>query len=83
MADRLGIDPHQVDVIHGDTGTGPFGLGTYGSRSLAVGGESLATPANKVAEKAKPIAAHQLEAAPEDIELADTSTRSRARRTRA
>ena len=71
MADRVGVSFDQVDVQHGDTGTGPFGLGTYGSRSLAVGGESLARSALKVAEKAKRIAAHLLEAAPEDIELSD------------
>src|SRR5215208_941033 len=69
VADRVGTTPDQVDVIHGDTGAGPFGLGTYGSRSLAVGGESLARSAIKVAEKAKRLAAHLLEAAPEDIEL--------------
>ena len=71
VADRLGITPDQVDVVHGDTGTGPFGLGTYGSRSLAVGGESIARSTAKVVEKAKQIVAHQLEASPEDIELAD------------
>ena len=71
VADRVGATPDQVDVMHGDTGTGPFGLGTYGSRALAVGGESLAQSALKVADKAKQIAAHLLEAAPEDIELAD------------
>ena len=71
VADRVGATPDVVDVVHGDTGTGPFGLGTYGSRSLAVGGESLAKSAIKVAEKAKRIAAHLLEAAPEDIELQD------------
>src|SRR4051794_3844647 len=71
VADRLGISPDMVDVVHGDTGTGPFGLGTYGSRSLAVGGESIARSTAKVVEKAKKIAAHNLEAAPEDIELAD------------
>ena len=71
VADRVGTTPDQVDVIHGDTGTGPFGLGSSGSRSLAVGGESLAKSAIKVAEKAKRLAAHLLEAAPEDIELAD------------
>ena len=71
VADRVGATPDQVDVQHGDTGTGPFGLGTYGSRSLAVGGESLAQSALKVADKARQIAAHLLEAAPEDIELAD------------
>jgi carbon-monoxide dehydrogenase large subunit len=71
VADRLGIDPAQVDVIHGDTQTGPFGLDTYGSRSLAVGGEAAARSANKVAAKAKAIVAHQLEADPADIELRD------------
>jgi carbon-monoxide dehydrogenase large subunit len=70
-ADRLGVDPAQVEIIHGDTGTGPEGRNTYGSRSVAVGGEAIARSANKVAEKAKAIVAHQLEAAPEDIELAD------------
>ena len=69
VADRLGTSPDLVDVVHGDTGTGPFGLGTYGSRSLAVGGESIARATAKVVDKAKKIAAHQLEAAPEDIEL--------------
>ena len=71
VADRLGTTPDQVDVQHGDTGAGPFGLGTYGSRSLAVGGESIARATVKVVDKAKRIVAHQLEAAPEDIELAD------------
>jgi carbon-monoxide dehydrogenase large subunit len=71
VADRVGATPDIVDVVHGDTGAGPFGLGTYGSRSLAVGGESLAKAALKVADKAARIAAHQLEAAPEDIELRD------------
>jgi aerobic carbon-monoxide dehydrogenase large subunit len=70
-ADRLGVDPASVEVIHGDTGTGPEGRNTYGSRSLAVGGEAIAKSANKVAEKAKAIVAHTLEAAPEDIEIAD------------
>ena len=69
VADRLGIDPQQVEVIHGDTDTGPFGLDTYGSRSLAVGGEAAVRAAGKVANKVKAIVAHQLEAAPEDIEL--------------
>jgi aerobic carbon-monoxide dehydrogenase large subunit len=71
VADRLGIDPAQVEVIHGDTQTGPFGLDTYGSRSLAVGGEAAARTAEKVAAKAKAIVAHQLEADPADIELHD------------
>jgi carbon-monoxide dehydrogenase large subunit len=71
VADRLGIDPQQVDVVHGDTATGPFGLDTYGSRTLAVGGEAMARAAAKVADKAKAIVAHQLEADPADIELRD------------
>lgn len=69
VADRLGVDPEVVEVIHGDTGTGPQGLGTYGSRSLSVGGEAIALATAKVADKAKAIVAHQLEAAPEDIEI--------------
>jgi carbon-monoxide dehydrogenase large subunit len=69
VADRLGVDPSVVEVLHGDTSTGPEGRNTYGSRSLAVGGEALARSANKIAEKAKAVVAHNLEAAPEDIEL--------------
>jgi carbon-monoxide dehydrogenase large subunit len=71
VADRIGSSPEQVEVIHGDTDRGPFGMGTYGSRSLAVGGESVARAALKVQDKARKIAAHLLEAAPEDVELAD------------
>jgi len=71
VADRLGIDPENVDVLHGDTDQGPFGWGTYGSRSLAVGGESVGRAAERVQDKAKKICAALLEAAPEDIELAD------------
>lgn len=71
IADRLGVDPEQVEVIHGDTSQGPNGLDTYGSRSLAVGGEAIARATAKVAEKARALVAHKLEAAPEDIELVD------------
>ena len=71
VADRLGIDPAQVEIMHGDTGTGPMGLGTYGSRTTAVGTESIARATAKIANKAKAIVAHQLEAAAEDIELTD------------
>jgi carbon-monoxide dehydrogenase large subunit len=69
VADRLGVDPSVVEVLHGDTSMGPEGRNTYGSRSVAVGGEALAKCATKIAEKAKAIVAHNLEAAPEDIEL--------------
>ena len=55
--------------MHGDTNTGPYGMGTYGSRSLSVGGEAVARAAQKVQDKARAIVAHVLEAAPEDIEV--------------
>jgi len=71
VADRLGVDAENVEVVHGDTQTGPFGKNTYGSRSLAVGGEAVSRAAQKVQDKAKRIVAHKLEAAPEDIEVAD------------
>jgi carbon-monoxide dehydrogenase large subunit len=71
IADRLGVDPSVVEIAHGDTATGPHGLGTYGSRTTAVGGEALARATNKVVEKAKKVCAHVLEAAPEDIEVRD------------
>jgi len=74
-ADRLGIEPELIDVIHGDTDTGPFGWGTYGSRSLSVGGEAIARASDKVQDKAKRVCAALLEAAPEDIELADGAFR--------
>jgi len=77
VADKLGIDPQNVDVIHGDTDQGPWGWGTYGSRALAVGGEAVARAALKVQDKAKRICAALLEAAPEDIELADGKYRVR------
>ncbi|HEU0316656.1 MAG TPA: xanthine dehydrogenase family protein molybdopterin-binding subunit, partial [Solirubrobacteraceae bacterium] len=64
VADRLGTTPDVVEVMHGDTNTGPYGMGTYGSRSLSVGGEAVARTAQKVQDKAKKIVAHMLEAAP-------------------
>ena len=71
VADKLGVDPQQVEIMHGDTGTGAMGLGTYGSRTTAVGTESVARAADKGAEKARAIVAHALEAAPEDVALRD------------
>jgi carbon-monoxide dehydrogenase large subunit len=76
-ADRLGIDPEQIEVIHGDTDQGPWGWDTYGSRSLSVGGEAVARAAEKVQDKAKRICAALLEAAPEDVELAEGKFRVR------
>jgi carbon-monoxide dehydrogenase large subunit len=75
VADRLGLPPEAVEVIHGDTNTGPFGKDTYGSRSLSVGGEAVARAAEKVQEKARRIVAHKLEAAPEDVEVSDGAFR--------
>jgi len=71
VADKLGVDPAIVEVIHGDTATGPEGRGTYGSRSLATGGEAVARATDKVVDKVKAIVAAELEAAPEDIEVSD------------
>ena len=69
VADRLGCDIDDVDVIHGDTEEVQFGMGTYGSRSAAVGGSALAKALDKVIAKGKRIAAHLLEAAEDDIEF--------------
>lgn len=71
VADRLGIPFDQIDVVHGDTAQVPFGMGTYGSRSLAVGGSALVKAMDKVVDKGRKIAAHILEASAEDIEFVD------------
>jgi carbon-monoxide dehydrogenase large subunit len=67
VADKLGIDPSQVDIVHGDTAKIPFGMGTYGSRSLAVGGTAIVNAIDKVIAKGKKIAAHLMEASEADI----------------
>ena len=59
-----------VEVLHGDTAIATRGLDTYGSRSLVVGGQALVMAADRVIEKAKPVAAHMLEASADDIEFA-------------
>ncbi len=69
VADRLGVPFEDIEVLHGDTQIAPKGMDSYGSRSLVVGGEALVKAADKVIEKAKPIAAHLLEADPADIEF--------------
>src|SRR5881409_3839913 len=69
VADKLGIPIEQVDIVHGDTGSVAFGMGTYGSRSASVGGTAILMSLNKVIEKGKKIAAHLLEASPGDIEF--------------
>ena len=68
VADELGIPMEQVEIVHGDTGLIPFGMGTYGSRSGSVGGTAIYMSLNKIKEKGKKIAAHLLEASPGDIE---------------
>jgi carbon-monoxide dehydrogenase large subunit len=67
VADELGLAMEDIEIIHGDTGRVPFGMGTYGSRSTNVGGSALVKSAEKVRQKAIKIAAHQLEAAEEDV----------------
>ena len=71
VAEMIGIDAGQVEIVHGDTSNTPMGMGTYGSRSLAVGGSALVKATGKIITKAKKIAAHLLEAAEGDIELKD------------
>lgn len=68
-AEKLGVDPADVDVLYGDTAVAPLGLDTYGSRSLAVGGIAVDKACDKVIDKARQIAAHQLEANPDDLEF--------------
>ena len=65
---ELGIPFDQVEVLHGDTGQAPYGLGTYGSRSLAVGGTALLLTCEKVRDKARLVAAHLLECSADDLE---------------
>ena len=69
VSDRLGIPFENVDVVHGDTDQIPFGMGTYGSRSLAVGGSAISKALDKIIAKGKKIAAHALEAGESDIDF--------------
>ena len=71
VAEMLGIDASTIDIVHGDTSKIPFGMGTYGSRSLAVCGSAVVRATEKIINKAKKIAAHMLEASDGDIELKD------------
>jgi carbon-monoxide dehydrogenase large subunit len=68
VADQLGVPFEDVTVLHGDTRVAHKGMDTYGSRSLAVGGIALVQACEKVVAKARPVAAHLLECAPEDLE---------------
>jgi aerobic carbon-monoxide dehydrogenase large subunit len=67
VADELGVAYEDVEIVHGDTGRVPYGMGSYGSRSIGVGGSALVKSAEKIRAKAIKIAAHQLEAAEEDM----------------
>ncbi len=71
VCDQLGVPFENIEVIHGDTAKTQFGMGTYGSRSLAVGGVAIAKACDKLIAKGKKIAAHAMEAAEGDIEFAD------------
>ena len=70
-ADHLGIALEDIEIIHGDTEQVPFGMGTYGSRSLAVGGSAIVKALDKVKEKGAKVAAHLLEASEQDLEYVD------------
>jgi len=67
VADELGVPIEDVEIVHGDTDRTPYGVGTYGSRSAAIGGSALVKSAEKIREKCKARAAHLLEASPDDM----------------
>uniref|UniRef100_A0A8J4HAG4 Xanthine dehydrogenase family protein molybdopterin-binding subunit n=1 Tax=Acidicaldus sp. TaxID=1872105 RepID=A0A8J4HAG4_9PROT len=75
VVDQLGVPLDQVEIVHGDTGEIPFGMGTYGSRSLAVGGSAMVKAMDKIIAKGKRIAAHLMEASVADIEFKDGAFR--------
>ncbi len=71
IAEMIGIDESMIEIVHGDTANTPMGMGTYGSRSLAVGGSAMVRATEKIINKTKKIAAHLMEASEADIELKD------------
>jgi carbon-monoxide dehydrogenase large subunit len=71
VADALGVTPDDVEVLHGDTSVSTWGLDSYGSRSLSVGGVTIQKAAERVREKARVLAAHELEVAEDDLEWVD------------
>ncbi|MHC4307739.1 MAG: xanthine dehydrogenase family protein molybdopterin-binding subunit, partial [Planctomycetota bacterium] len=77
VADRLGVEIDAVQVVHGDTEEVQFGMGTYGSRSAAVGGSAIAKSLDKIIAKGKKIAAHLMEASEGDLEFEDGEFRVR------
>ncbi len=73
VSEKLGVDIDSVEIVHGDTDKIPFGMGTYGSRSIAVGGTAIVNALDKIIAKGKKIAAHLLEASESDIEFENGS----------
>ena len=71
VAEKLGVPLESIEIVHGDTNRIQFGMGTYGSRSLAVGGTAISKAVDKVIEKGKIIAAHMMEASEADLEFKD------------
>ena len=71
VSDRLGVPFENVTVLHGDTGRSDYALGTYGSRSLAVGGSAIVKALDKIVAKGRKIAAHMLKAGEDQVEFAD------------
>ena len=71
VSDKLGVPLENIEVVHGDTDKGPFGMGTYGSRSLAVGGSAISKACDKIVDKGKAVAANMLEANPDEMEFKD------------
>ena len=83
VADKLGVDPDSVEVLHSDTAVSPIGMDSYGSRSLSVGGVAVGMASERVLDKARKIAAHQLECAEDDLELVDGELRVKGTPTKA
>ncbi|ACY15101.1 xanthine dehydrogenase family protein molybdopterin-binding subunit [Haliangium ochraceum] len=75
VADKLGVPFEQVEIVHGDSAQMPFGMGTYGSRSMPVGGSAIVKAVDKIVAKGKKIAAHLLEVGADDVELEGGSFR--------
>jgi carbon-monoxide dehydrogenase large subunit len=75
VADEVGVAPHQVRVVHGDTDRAPYGWGTFASRSLVISGGAALLAARKIRDKLLTIASHELEAAPGDIVLENGSAK--------
>jgi carbon-monoxide dehydrogenase large subunit len=71
LADELGVSFEDIEVLHGDTAVSPLGMDTYGSRSVSVGGVAIHYAAKKILDKARKIAAHELEVAEEDLEFSE------------